>query len=229
MADKFGDDFWDEDVEKNKQATKRRADEDKERKAKQHAAEAPPRGDLALVSWATAVATKAHCDAKQMRRDPAHPLPYIVHPLRVAAIVGAFGGSPFAVACALLHDVLEDTEASPAGWPADVLEVVMLLTKKPGQTKVQAVAQLKDAPEEALLIKLADRYDNSTAEADGDAYFSRIDVLKSTEELFYIIESRGHTHGMCRPLYLALKALYDVAVLRRAKARQAAEELDGAQ
>ncbi len=181
MADKFGPGWFDEPQRK-----------------------VTPLTDIALISWARGVATKAHCDAKQMRRDPDHPLPYIVHPLRVSMLVGACGGSAIAVAAALLHDVLEDTPTVPLDWPREVTALVMSLTHKPGQTKLQAIEQLTDAPEEALLIKLADRYDNSTAESNGSEYFQRPDVMQSTERLLQIVKERRFELGMCRSLYEAL-------------------------
>jgi (p)ppGpp synthase/HD superfamily hydrolase len=212
----FGPGWFDED----KESAKRAADEKIQSEAKKRA---PPRGDLALITWAMKVATKAHCDEGQMRKDPDYPLPYIVHPFRVSALVGAFGGSPFAVACAILHDVVEDTETSVADWPTDVVDVVMSLTKKPNQTKLEALTQLREAPEEALLIKLADRYDNATAESNGEKYFSRPDVLQSTQELLDMVESRGLDSGMCHQLYMALKIRCAVTVLRVEKARQVAK------
>jgi (p)ppGpp synthase/HD superfamily hydrolase len=156
----------------------------------------PALGGVELVSWAQAAATRAHCATGATRRDALYALPYIVHPLRVSALVGACGGSYAAVAAATLHDVLEDTPETGASWPAEVRELVVAVTHKPGQSKVGAVEQLRTAPREATLVKLADRYDNSTAETNGRAYFERPEVMESTRLLLEIAEFHGY--GECR-------------------------------
>lgn len=148
-----------------------------------------------LVIWAQKVATEAHHQSGQMRRGrPA--LPYIVHPLRVSTLVAAHGGSAAAVAAAILHDVIEDTPVDGSEWPRDVLELVRAVTHTAGQTKLDAIMQLNDAPDEAVLIKLADRVDNSTAEENGMTYFSRPDVLESTRALVGIATNRGIGAGL---------------------------------
>jgi len=202
MADKFGPDWFDEPAAPERKVT--------------------PLTDISLICWACYRATRAHCDAKQMRRDPLYPLPYIVHPLRVAMLVGACGGSAVAVAAALLHDVLEDTPTVPLGWPTEVTALVMSLAHKHGQTKLEAIEQLASAPEEALLIKLADRYDNSSAEANGAVYFQRPDVMESTERLLQIVVERKLELGKCRSLYDALDI--NLKICSQANAREASPD-----
>jgi (p)ppGpp synthase/HD superfamily hydrolase len=157
-----------------------------------HCSMAIPMHDLELVSWAQRVATGAHCATGKMRRDALYMLPYIVHPLRVSRLVAHCGGSSEAVAAALLHDVLEDTTVSGKDWPTSVKELVVAVTHLPGENKLASVERLRAAPREATLVKLADRYDNSTAETNGQAYFERPDVMESTVRLIEIAEHHGY-------------------------------------
>lgn len=62
--------------------------------------------DTELVALAKAIAEEAH--AGQFRRDGVTP--YILHPAKVAALMG---DDPILEQVAWLHDVLEDTEMTP--------------------------------------------------------------------------------------------------------------------
>ena len=62
--------------------------------------------DIKLVRKAFNLANEAHKGVKRKSGEP-----YILHPIAVAKIVSTeIGLGPKAVACALLHDVVEDTE-----------------------------------------------------------------------------------------------------------------------
>src|SRR5688572_29389978 len=66
------------------------------------------KADRKLIRRAFELAVDAH---KEMRRKSGEP--YIFHPVAVAQIVASeIGLGPLAVVCALLHDVVEDTEVS---------------------------------------------------------------------------------------------------------------------
>src|ERR1700729_1976245 len=66
------------------------------------------KGDKKLIRLAFEIALDAH---KDMRRKSGEP--YIMHPLAVSQIVASeIGLGPTAVICALLHDVVEDTETT---------------------------------------------------------------------------------------------------------------------
>lgn len=110
-------------------------------------------------------------------------LPYLVHVVSVAAETiaaleadGAPGGEPdLAVACALLHDTLEDT-ADDAGakealhaelaarFGAAVADGVRALSKDPGLPKDQrmtdSLRRIRLQPREVWMVKLADRLTN---------------------------------------------------------------------
>lgn len=85
------------------------------------------------VLLASSIARKAHYG--QFRRDGITP--YITHPEAVAESLE--GEHPDVIAAAWLHDVLEDTDTTMqdlllSGLPGSVVEAVVSLTKKRGDT-----------------------------------------------------------------------------------------------
>jgi (p)ppGpp synthase/HD superfamily hydrolase len=86
--------------------------------------------------------------------------PYILHPLRVMLRVSSLHERMAAV----LHDVVEDTPVSldqlrVEGFPQEVLAAVEALTKRPGETRLQAAARAARNPV-ARTVKLADNAEN---------------------------------------------------------------------
>lgn len=114
-------------------------------------------GTIDLVSAARKLAGHYHDGQVDKAGDP-----YLGHVSRVADRV--VPQEPEFVAAALLHDILEDTSATPAelaaaGIPETVIEAVVILTKTGGplddyyaQVRTNAIA---------LAVKLADVADNS--------------------------------------------------------------------
>jgi (p)ppGpp synthase/HD superfamily hydrolase len=107
------------------------------------------------------VAVELACRAHRGQRYPSPEAePYILHPLRVMVAVDGFR----AQAAAVLHDVLEDTEVTveelrAAGLPIDVVDAVVALTHRPGQSYERYIEQVAcDAI--AREVKLADLADN---------------------------------------------------------------------
>ena len=66
-----------------------------------------PGADMALIDRAVEYADVKHCHQK--RKDGS---PYIIHPLAVAEIVAEMGLDIDAILGSLLHDCIEDTDAS---------------------------------------------------------------------------------------------------------------------
>ena len=64
--------------------------------------------NLTLLDHAIIFATKAHAGTTRKGTN----VPYIVHPIEAAAIVSAMTDDEEVIAAAVLHDVLEDTEAT---------------------------------------------------------------------------------------------------------------------
>ncbi len=128
-----------------------------------------PMADMELIERAVQYADEKH--KSQKRKDGS---PYIIHPLAVAEIVAEMGLDSDAILGALLHDCIEDTDASHddiAGifgeTVAELVEGVTKLTRANFATTEQAqmenlrkmfMAMSKDI--RVVLIKIADRLHN---------------------------------------------------------------------
>ncbi|MCR2800847.1 bifunctional (p)ppGpp synthetase/guanosine-3',5'-bis(diphosphate) 3'-pyrophosphohydrolase [Microbacterium sp. zg-Y818] len=127
-----------------------------------------PKGDLSIVERAYAAADRAHAGQKRRSGEP-----YITHPLAVAQILADLGLGPRAIAAALLHDTVEDTDYRLDQLSADFGDEVAMLVD--GVTKLDKVKYGDAAQAETvrkmivamsrdirvLLIKLADRLHNA--------------------------------------------------------------------
>jgi (p)ppGpp synthase/HD superfamily hydrolase len=112
---------------------------------------------------------------------------YITHPVRVAS---KFDHDPDLKTVALLHDILEDTDITEdqlrKQFPAQVVDAVVVITKRKGQAYEDYLAKVK-ANKMALAVKLADIADNmsrldqltdlSTRERLTQKYLSAMKVL----------------------------------------------------
>ncbi len=128
-----------------------------------------PLADMSLIDRAGAYARDKHCNQK--RKDGS---PYIIHPLAVAQIVAEMGLDTDAILGALLHDCIEDTDASYddiarifGNTAAELVEGVTKLTRANFSSTEQAqmenlrkmfMAMSKDI--RVVLIKIADRLHN---------------------------------------------------------------------
>ena len=128
-----------------------------------------PGADMALINRAVEYANEKH--KLQKRKDGS---PYIIHPLAVAQIVAEMGLDCDAILGALLHDCIEDTDASHEDIEkifgptvAELVEGVTKLTRANFSSSEQAqmenlrkmfMAMSKDI--RVVLIKIADRLHN---------------------------------------------------------------------
>ena len=99
-----------------------------------------PDADTALIEKAVAYADEKH--SAQKRKDGS---PYIIHPLAVAEIIAEMGLDQDAILGALLHDCIEDTDASHdeieklfGQTVAELVEGVTKLTRANFETSEQA-------------------------------------------------------------------------------------------
>lgn len=111
---------------------------------------------MSSLERAIAIAAEAHVGQRDLAGAP-----YILHPLRVMLAVE---GEEARIA-AVLHDVVEDTgwtlEALAAeGFAPTVIEALDALTKRPGETRLDAARRAAADPL-ARVVKLADNADNS--------------------------------------------------------------------
>lgn len=89
--------------------------------------------------------------------------PYILHPLRVMLALSESGARPDVLIAAVLHDVVEDTEATLEGvanlFGDDVAEAVDAVTRREGETYREFVDRAAAHPI-GTIVKLADIQDH---------------------------------------------------------------------
>ena len=128
-----------------------------------------PGADMALIDRAVEYANAKH--TYQKRKDGS---PYIIHPLAVAQVIAEIGLDMDAILGALLHDCIEDTDASHeeietifGATVAELVEGVTKLTRADFSSSEEAqmenlrkmfMAMSKDI--RVVLIKIADRLHN---------------------------------------------------------------------
>ncbi len=109
-----------------------------------------------VLEWAVEFACRAH---RGQRYPSPEPQPYAFHLFRVMLAVDG----DCARIAALLHDVLEDTEATMADLrdavPAAVVDAVIALTHRPQDTYEEYIELVALNPL-ARMVKLADLADN---------------------------------------------------------------------
>ncbi len=110
---------------------------------------------MATLERAIEIAASAHAG----QRDKGGA-PYILHPLRVMLQVTTENERIAAV----LHDVVEDTGVTlellqSEGFEQTVIDAVVALTKKPGESRLEAAERARANPI-ARVVKLADNADN---------------------------------------------------------------------
>lgn len=141
------------------------------------------------ISAAFALAALVH--EKQTRKST--DIPYISHPMAVAAQVAVWGGSEDQFIAALLHDVVEDGGAQympviEKHFGKHVLDLVMACSDAAPQRgqpkgawierKEKYIANLRSAADEVLLISAADKWHNlasilADAKQLGEVVFDR--------------------------------------------------------
>ena len=110
---------------------------------------------MATLERAIAIAAAAH--AGQVDKAQA---PYILHPLRVMLRMATDAERIVAV----LHDVIEDSDVTleqlgAEGFSPQTLSAIEALTKRPGESRLQAAARAALDPI-ARAVKLADNAEN---------------------------------------------------------------------
>ena len=160
-----------------------------------------PGVDMALIDRAVEYADTKH--QSQKRKDGS---PYIIHPLAVAEIVAEMGLDIDAILGALLHDCIEDTDASHdeieklfGTTVAELVEGVTKLTRANFSSSEQAqmenlrkmfMAMSKDI--RVVLIKIADRLHNMRTMQ----YQSPEKQIKKCRETMDIYAPLAHRLGM---------------------------------
>ena len=148
-----------------------------------------PSADPPLVTLAEAVARRCH--AGQVDRVGAA---YIEHP---RAVAGLLAGAPERCrAAAWLHDVLEHTEATADdlradGVPDEVIALVEVLTRSPGEDYLAFIARVCEEPA-AVRVKIADALHNLDPARDfGPSAEQRARYHRALAMLFGALSAEG--------------------------------------
>lgn len=121
-----------------------------------------------LTIKAMQIAYKAHFEQLDVSG-----VPYIFHPYHVAEQMN----DELTVCAALLHDVIEDTDITleelEKNFPAEIIDVLKLLTHKKGEDYFEYIKRIKKNPA-AKAVKLADIAHNCD--------FSRVNANNSVSQ-----------------------------------------------
>jgi len=159
------------------------------------------RGDRGMIRKAFGVALESH---KDMRRKSGEP--YIYHPIAVAQIAAEeIGLGTTSIVCALLHDVVEDTDVTldeiEKEFGKKVAMIIDGLTKISGVFDTNSSLQAENFKKmlltladdvRVILIKLADRLHNMRTMQ----YMPRDKQLKLSSETIYLYAPLAHRLGL---------------------------------
>jgi guanosine-3',5'-bis(diphosphate) 3'-pyrophosphohydrolase len=159
------------------------------------------KGDKRMIRKAFDMALESH---KDMRRKSGEP--YIYHPIAVAQIAAEeIGLGTTSIVCALLHDVVEDTDVSlddiEREFGKKVAKIIDGLTKISGVFDTNSSLQAENFRKmlltladdvRVILIKLADRLHNMRTME----YMPRDKQLKLSSETVYLYAPLAHRLGL---------------------------------
>lgn len=126
-------------------------------------------------------------------------VPFIVHPIRVAATLIRHRCPQSVVVAGILHDVVEDTDRTlkdiERRFGKRIARIVEAVSQKEKSRpwrdrKEETLERIKDAPSEVLLVESADKLDNIRTiredyEMRGDDIWQRFDVPKESQRWYY--------------------------------------------
>ena len=156
---------------------------------------------MELISEAVAFAVRAHDGMRRKKSD----LPYILHPMEAAVIVGTMTDDQNLIAAAALHDVVEDAGVSmeeiEAKFGRRVRELVAAETEDkrenlpPSETwrvrKEESLAVLEKTDDiGVLMVWLGDKLANMRSiyrdwKVEGDAMWQRFNQKNVSEQAWY--------------------------------------------
>ena len=117
-------------------------------------------------------------DGQVRKMGPDEGLPYIVHPMRVAATLRTWGCLRSVVALGWLHDVVEDTSATfeilrAEGLSDFQLEVLDAVTRRDGESYSDFILRVRRSGPAACDVKCADLTDNLAGLPEGHGLRAR--------------------------------------------------------
>ena len=162
-----------------------------------------------LAIRAKEFATAAHAAVGQVRKYTNEQ--YIVHPIEVAEMVAAVGGSVEMVSAAYLHDVVEDTQVELALirelFGEEVASLVYWLTdvSRPEDGNRAARAEKNRlhtaaAPAAAKTIKLADTISNTRSVIVHDKKFAKVYLMEKQLLLEHLKEGDSRLYKVAEDI-----------------------------
>jgi guanosine-3',5'-bis(diphosphate) 3'-pyrophosphohydrolase len=162
-------------------------------------AEYSPEADLSLVERAYIYSARVHEGQVRLSGEP-----YLSHPLEVAGILADMNLDEISVTSGLLHDVLEDTAATPEEideiFGPDVLHIVSGVTKLSKLRLSSSEARQAESIRKMLLamaddirvilIKLADRLHNMRTLQYHHNEKKKINIARETMDIYSPISAR---------------------------------------
>lgn len=135
---------------------------------------------MATLDTAIALSAVAHAGQTDLGGQP-----YVIHTLRVMLRLD----TAYDRMAGVLHDIIEDTSVTEdhlrsEGFPAEVVDAIVALTKLPGETRMQA-AERAAANSIALRVKLADNAENSDMSRipnPGPKDYARLEEYRAVRE-----------------------------------------------
>lgn len=169
---------------------------------------------ISLMDRAIIFATRAHSGTY---RKGTH-IPYIVHPIEAAAIVATMTDDPDMIAAAVLHDVVEDTDATAEDIRLFFNDHIAKLVEAESENKRKELP-----PQETWMIRKMETLEFLRTKADRDAkVLALADKLSNIRSIYRDVnavgdqlwerfnEKRKERHGwMYRQIAEALSELSD--------------------
>jgi GTP pyrophosphokinase len=158
-----------------------------------------PEADTGLVERAYIYSARVHDGQVRLSGEP-----YLSHPLEVAGILADMSLDPISIAAGLLHDVIEDTHATPdeiSGiFGTEVVHIVSGVTKLSAVTFDSSQARQAESIRKMLLamaddirvilIKLADRIHNMRTLQFHKSEKKKKEIAQETMDIYAPIASR---------------------------------------
>ncbi len=162
-------------------------------------AEYSPEADLSLIERAYIYSARVHEGQVRLSGEP-----YLSHPLEVSGILADMNLDEISVTAGLLHDVLEDTAATPEEiekiFGPEVLHIVSGVTKLSKLRLSSSEARQAESIRKMLLamaddirvilIKLADRLHNMRTLQYHSSEKKKINIARETMDIYAPIASR---------------------------------------